>query len=151
MTTISEDYVSFETAKLLKEKGFDEKCQKVYMHNGQLLWAQIFMEGESFVNNKDIDLVANYNDWITYTQGEYAYLCPTLQMAMKWLREVHNLFIQICIIPHTTITIEQKYYFFTIHKDRRTLAFRKDFTSEYYFTYEEACEAAIKYCLEHLI
>ena len=24
---ITEDYVSFETAKLLKEKGFDEKCR----------------------------------------------------------------------------------------------------------------------------
>ena len=23
---VTEDYVSFETAKLLKEKGFDEKC-----------------------------------------------------------------------------------------------------------------------------
>ena len=27
---IQEDYVSFETAKLLKEKGFDEECQKYY-------------------------------------------------------------------------------------------------------------------------
>lgn len=27
---ITEDYVSFETAKLLKEKGFDESCRAVY-------------------------------------------------------------------------------------------------------------------------
>ncbi len=27
---ITEDYVSFETAKLLKEKGFDDECQKYY-------------------------------------------------------------------------------------------------------------------------
>lgn len=27
---ITEDYVSFEVAKLLKEKGFDEECQKYY-------------------------------------------------------------------------------------------------------------------------
>ena len=27
---ITEDYVSFETAKLLKEKGFDEYCKSVY-------------------------------------------------------------------------------------------------------------------------
>ena len=27
---ITEDYVSFETAKLLKEKGFDEPCQYFY-------------------------------------------------------------------------------------------------------------------------
>ncbi len=27
---ITEDYVSFETAKLLKEKGFDELCYQKY-------------------------------------------------------------------------------------------------------------------------
>jgi hypothetical protein len=27
---ITEDYVSFETAKLLKEKGFNERCNRVY-------------------------------------------------------------------------------------------------------------------------
>ena len=123
---VTEDYVSFETAKLLKEKGFDEPCVYVYRHDG----------------SEDI--------WDT-DKEDIACQKPTLQMVMKWLREVHNLFIQICIIPHTTITIEQKYYFFTIHKNRRTLAFRKDFPSEYYFTYEEACEEAIKYCLENLI
>ena len=31
---ITEDYVSFETAKLLKEKGFDEPCVYVYRHDG---------------------------------------------------------------------------------------------------------------------
>jgi len=30
---ITEDYVSFETAKLLKEKGFDKKCFTVYNNN----------------------------------------------------------------------------------------------------------------------
>ena len=141
MATITEDYVSFETAKLLKEKGFNENTE-------HKIWYVI----------KQFSTGCHWNS-CTYKVGdttrEYDGDCcipmPTLQMAMKWLREVHNLFIQICIIPHTTITIEQKYYFFTIHKNRRTLAFRKDFPSGYYFTYEEACEAAIKYCLKVLI
>lgn len=30
MTNITEDYVSFETAKLLKKKGFDEPCECLY-------------------------------------------------------------------------------------------------------------------------
>ena len=29
---ITEDYVSFETAKLLKEKGFNEKCKYCYAY-----------------------------------------------------------------------------------------------------------------------
>ena len=132
MATITEDYVSFEIAKLLKEKGFDCLCHSYFRKDNP--------------NNLVKETCgANWNDTPFFTSR------PTLQMTMKWLREVYNLFIQICIIPHTTITMEQKYYFFTIHKDRRTLAFRKDFPSEYYFTYEEAAEAAIKYCLEHLI
>ena len=28
--TITEDFVSFEIAKLLKEKGFDEPCRSLY-------------------------------------------------------------------------------------------------------------------------
>ena len=127
---IQEDYVSFETAELLKEKGFNEDCYTCYL----------------------IDEIQHY-DYKSRNRDliEGVISAPTLQMTMKWLREVHKLFIQICIIPHTTITIEQKYYFFTIHKDRRALAFRKDFPREYYFTYEEACKAGILYCLEHLI
>ena len=33
---IQEDYVSFETAKLLKEKGFDGECFAAYNGNGKL-------------------------------------------------------------------------------------------------------------------
>ena len=140
---ITEDYVSFAVSKLLKEKGFDEKCQKVYMHNGQLLWAQIFMEGESFVDNKCIELVANYNNWITHAQGEYAYLCPTIQMAMKWLREVHNLYIDI------RININNSLYSFKIYSVGIDGA--RAFTEYRIKSYEGACEAAIKYCLKNLI
>ena len=132
---ITEDYVGFETAKLLKERGFDEGCSFVVNAISKGAMSVSWPTTNSDIEDEKASFIA----------------LPTLQMAMKWLREVHNLFIQICIIPHTTVTIEQKYYFFTIHKDRRTLAFRKDFPMEYYFTYEEACEAAIKYCLENLI
>ena len=144
---ITEDYVSFETAKLLKEKGFDEKCQKVYMHNGQLLWAQIFMEGESFVDNKCIEAVANYNDWITYTQGEYAYLCPTLQMAMKWLLQKHRLYVNVA--P----SVEGYYWTEKWHSYAEELNKRHPFGRfiNTFESYEEAAEAAIKYCLENLI
>ena len=34
---ITEDYVSYEVAKLLKEKGFDEPCECAYSEEGQYL------------------------------------------------------------------------------------------------------------------
>ena len=129
MATISEDYVSFEIAKLLKEKGFDQNCATYYL-DGQV-WRHYHGE--------------------VIPKGKQIYAATTQAVAMKWLREKHNLFIQVTIVPHTTITMEQKYYLFSIHKDRRRIAFRKDFSSECYSTYEQACEAAIKYCLENLI
>ena len=81
---IKEDYVSFETAKLLKEKGFDESTSMVYMSYGDLCK----------LNRYDSIRNSNYND---ITKNYFEYTAPTHQMAMKWLREVHN--ILITIIP----------------------------------------------------
>lgn len=74
MTTIKEDYISFETAKLLKEKGFNEKCLAHWFIGTE----RNFSVSSTPCNWNEIktDL-----DWLS---------CPTLQMAMKWLREVHN-------------------------------------------------------------
>ena len=69
---ITEDYVSFETAKLLKEKGFDERCFSFYWSDGSL--------------------DANSHDKKTNLRNSTSSnpVAPTLQMAMKWLREVTN-------------------------------------------------------------
>ena len=124
----TEDYVSFETAKLLKEKGFDEKCRAVYEEK-----------------------VLRTNTLCDYYNRELSsYVCaPTLQMAMKWLREVHNL----CIEPYRTACG----YLYTIS----TIPYGSckcnpeeggdDEDSGQWTTYEGACEAAIKYCLENLV
>lgn len=144
---ITEDYVSFETAKLLKEKGFDEKCRYVYDKNGNMTSSECFMEGESFIDNNGIELTAKYDGWNIDTQGIYAFLCPTLQMAMKWLRETYN----IHVVP--------KYDFYAGYYTGRIYDGRRETTSERedYIpvvgnsTYEEACEEAIKYCLKNLI
>jgi len=64
-------------------------------------------------------------------------------MAMKWLREVHN----IDIFPWK---IGKGIYSCAIFNSNtgQDLSSNKDFPSE---KYEEAAEAAIKYCLENLI
>ena len=121
---ITEDYVSFETAKLLKEKGFDEACLTLY-REGELVHSGYYLD------NKQLD-----EDNIT---------APTLQMAMKWLREEHNIAINI----GWGEIFEDKFQWWCIilnYKDGSILR-----ESEYYATYEEAAEAAIKYCFKHLI
>ena len=69
---ITEDYVSFETAKLLKEKGFDEDISFWYNENG----SEIFFQ-------QKYDIMYNWR----VRQGLKIYQCPTIQMSMKWLRE----------------------------------------------------------------
>ena len=137
MATITEDYVSFETAKLLKEKGFNETCNRVYqgpnlkyttlpisplMSLGELGG---FHPKQLYVNNNEL--------------GDIVYTAPTLQMAMKWLREVYGLHIE----PH--IQTYKNYNGNIYNLDGELLL---GFTGE---SPEQACEAAIKYCLEYLI
>lgn len=120
MARITEDYVSFETAKLLREKGFNEPCRAVYE--------------EKILRIKLCD----------YLNSDLSsYVCaPTLQMAMKWLREVHNIDI---IIFHEKLPNDC--YWARIERHPFT-EFQQE--SEYK-TYEEAVEAALKYTLENLI
>jgi len=124
---ITEDYVSFEIAKLLKEKGFDWPCLNRYVMG-------------VFVENKHLEVQGYY---INSKTEEEVMSAPTLQMAMKWLREVHK--IHVVIYPYGDYSCDN--YQFDVYKDN-SLVVSKD---DGYITYEQACESAIKYCLENLI
>ena len=77
MARIIEDFVSFEVAKLLKEKGFTEEC--VYLYDR-------YKESESYH-------IRHTGGTCNDEEYPYEYSMPTLQMAMKWLREVHNIMV----------------------------------------------------------
>lgn len=117
---ITEDYVSFETAKLLKENGFDWETHRSYLVNDN-----VFIPG-------DINDVPQRKDAIRI---------PTLQMAMKWLREVHKIIIEL----HYSFN-----HWYTLISEKQPLGTFVH-TSINYNSYEEACEEAIKYCLYNLI
>lgn len=123
---ITEDYVSLEVAKLLKEKGFDipYNSRGVYI-NGVLL-------------NPGDGYRFNYED-------EIINVC-SLQMAMKWLREVHNLHIAV-IVAYRHLPRRYEAHIMKLKSiDDFILNQLVDFAS-----YEEACESAIRYCLTELI
>ena len=124
---ITEDYVSFETAKLLKEKGFDGWCDHFYDFYPETGKVQICGCDEH--NN------SRYED---------EYSMPTLNVACKWLRETYHLHILFEISDPSQIN--PKYHF--IVWDTST---QNSYIVDLFDSYEEACEEAIKYCLEHLI
>ena len=136
MATINEDYVSFETAKLLKEKGFDEYCP---------LWYNL---------DKPIEGPFFYKEIGWYGHNSYDYngkrivSAPTLQMAMKWLRVEHDILLfhlpaqengkLVYLVEVWTWNEEEGIYESTYAPMPRKEP-------------EKAVEAAIKYCLENLI
>lgn len=130
---VTEDYVSFEVAKLLKEKGFDAKCSCYYFLNDEV----------------------RFEESLTHWDWNHGYICrysaPTLQLVMKWLREVRNLVIE----PYVTACG----YLYTISRlpfgstcyDNGSAYNGDDEDSGQWTTWEKACEDGIKYCLENLI
>lgn len=138
-----EDYCSFEVAKLLKEKGFNGECFAYHLEKDNIL-------GEY---GKTPHIASSI---ITYSiLHDDVLLCPTHQMIMKWLREVHNIFI--VIEPHAYDYVNEKTssYVFAIWEGDNYMEVYSYKNSGLrgisYLTYEEAVEAALKYSLENLM
>ena len=155
---ITEDYVSFEVAKLLQEKGFNEKCRLVWIldkandsqdTNGiYKLSAESFTVGRSFVDNDDIMSVCKHNGWSKYSKE--AFLCPTLQMVKKWLKVVHNMGIFPSTYTFSNADGSEEYHPYgcaIIDLKTHELLTNEIFPKE---TEEETVEEAIKFCLKSL-
>ena len=131
---ITEDYVSFETAKLLKEKGFDWECFQYWHEIDNLTCFKI-----ELVHSQSMYPIQNISNPCFFGPA-----APTLQMAMKWLREVHKLWCEISWEGKNAwfvdiFSLDEEQYVMSGHKMHKVPS------------YEEACDAAIKYCLENLI
>lgn len=115
---VKEDYVSRETYKLLKEKGYDGEFKTCYD-----------MEG-------------------------YTYPAIHLYDAMKWLRE-QGFYINIDIDVYYDEDERGTKWYYEPAWDWAVFRIdeRKQMSDDgaLYATCEQACEAAIKYCLENLI
>lgn len=125
---INEDYCSFEVAKLLKEKGFNEPIRCWYDNTKDFHESGVKMRNSDCINP--------------------TIMCPTHQMAMKWLREVHNILLFILpaqengklvyLVEVWTWNEEEGIYESTYAPMPRKEP-------------EQAVEAALKYTLENLI
>ena len=145
---VKEAYVSFEVAKLLKEKGFDEPTRmvwyehlpkenachptEIYKPKLDLYYHDAQTEREmKFSNSMPVD---------EYIYGD-VFATPTHQMAMAWLREKQ---IDIVVfherLPKDCYWARIERYPYTEHQQEPI-----------YQTYEEAVETALKYSLENLI
>lgn len=130
MEKVKEVYVSYELAKLLKEKGFNVATEYVYLGDNKGKIAK------SFTSN----FVRKRNDIIP---------CPTHQVACAWIRskgysvEVHATAggwnWEVCKVNGTSIAFGG-----TIPSDNTN-------EGRAFNDYYECMENALKYCLENLI
>lgn len=142
---MEDEIVSFETAMLLKEKGFNEPCS-YYYEDDELHELNYYQgNGAGFVRNN-----SPINEKI-YCE-EMQCTAPTQSLAQKWLRDTRN--ITFNANPHSNdgkiiyvVTIKvissNKYIDFNVMMDASNKATMFD-------TYEDAIESGLKYCLKSI-
>jgi len=138
--------VSFELAKLLKEKGFDIPTKKYYEYalkskkdkengySGSFGWkkGELNLQSDYFQNNSKSDFTS-----------EMWYMCssPTITEVVMWLYEKHGIWI-------TVTSISQESW--QCHMTRKGDSLGKCYLEDFY-TPTEAYEAAIEYVLNNLV
>jgi hypothetical protein len=117
--------VNLSTAKLAKEKGFDEITDYIYSQN--------------YITEK---LIENING-LKHSDGNNPFIsAPTQSLLQKWLREVHNIHIRPRTLKHSNGYV----YVYTVD------CFDIDFyiSSMEFTTYESALEQALKDALQEI-
>jgi hypothetical protein len=138
---MKEELITFKTAKLAKEKGFNINTKDVFINTCKL--------GGS---NLHIDLEPN--DWNTldFSVDNIYYSAPTQSLLQKWLREFHNIHIVVTVNSDNEGDEPVKWYWSYTMKYNNSLdddAFNA-FNDDEFNTYEEALESVLETCLSNL-
>ena len=100
---MKEQLITFETAKLAKEKGFDIKVETFYMGDSE----------DNFLHNAGKkDNWNNYKCIFSESGLSDDYSAPTQSFLQRWLREVHDTNITILLAGHD-------YHEYVIHAKNR--------------------------------
>jgi|688.fasta_scaffold1560923_1 hypothetical protein len=121
---MQEELITFETAKLAKEKGFDEICY--YLHH------PLYGVVDNSKYHKNSKLNVSDKDKTEYVTA------PTQSLLQKWLREVHNIHPEI-----HNLSIKWWLNLKEIDSDNAAL-----FISDNYNSYEEALEIGLQEALK---
>ena len=123
---IEESYVSFDTARMLKEAGFEANLKTMYVEEEKDEWAF----WDSGAKRSDYNY---FDDTIA---------CPTQALAARWLREVHRIVVDANFIPPSTDGNAWIYFI----GEMDDMVWSGDYvpSDEFYETYEVALEAGLQ-------
>lgn len=133
-----EDFVTYDIAVKLKEKGFREKCFATY-----LLYSKTLKLNEIDVDKRPTSYKLNitefrecYNHYVNNNID-----APTISQVLKWLREEKKMHI---IIPASS----DEDYWWVVRDFNREIS---EYSDNDFDSYEKAALAGIKYVLDKLI
>lgn len=118
---MQEEIISFETAKLAKEKGFNWECEYGFLKQENNI------EDHEIKHKNDLYLIDCINEYL------YA---PTQSLLQKWLREVHKIYCDPILRPNLRYSWEIN-----------TLSYI-DVSEKSFETYEEALEIGLQQALK---
>lgn len=129
------DFVTFEIAKKLKEKGFIELCLACYIDD--TLYYNY--SNKNRVCYKDCYL--SHNLMPECSVSDKFVDAPTISQVLKWLREEKKIY----------VLIEAEYEDWFEYKIVQTIKGIRGSSTRVYETFEEAVLAGIEYVLDNLI
>jgi hypothetical protein len=140
------EFVTFEIAKKLKEKGFNVPCIYAYCEQGG--WNKYTQKREpiTYILRTDANPFGTYytgKNWNKeYETNKNKIQCsaPTISQVLKWLRDEKKLHVRASI------------YFIGWCVDVTNMDGKRIYSTECeYYNYEQAAIAGIKYVLDNLI
>lgn len=149
---MTEDYVSFEVAKLLKVEGFPQEYDKF---NAKVYNEEDYEQEYETQRMVLQTALVKAGTLCNYPAGVPDPKCyaPTLQMAAKWIRATHNIYIE--VEPHAfdgdLASSYECNYWFNGHFNVPYATKGHPLESKTWRTYEEALNSMIEYCLTNLI
>lgn len=123
---MNEDFVTYEIAVKLKEKGYTLDTAHHYDDNGGIVVSLVEFDERC------------------------VYPCPEIHQVLRWLREEKKIYIVIAVNP-TLSTKDKIAYYYQVYSNSTGVTSDYYESEEYYAQWEDCAMGSIKSVLKHLI
>lgn len=132
---MNEDFVTYEIALKLKEKGFNEPCYGYYYCNG---------------GNDSFEVCGNGDCDFLNSKNQYRVAAPTISQVFKWLRNEKKIYIVIAVNP-TLSTKDKIAYYYQVYSNSNGVTSDYYESEECYAQWEDCAIGSIKSVFKYLI
>jgi hypothetical protein len=132
---MNEDFVTYELAVKLKEKGFNEPCYGYYHCNG---------------GNDSFEVCGNGDCDFLNSKNKHRIAAPTIPQVLKWLREEKKIYIVIAVNP-TLSTKDKIAYYYQVYSNSNGVTSDYYESEDCYAQWEDCAIGSIKSVFKYLI